>query len=55
MKIIITKSVGGHEVGTELDLPDSQAAILIANGVAEEAKARRAAKRGETDAGDATK
>ena len=53
MRIVTTRSIGGHELGAELDLPDGQAAILIANGVAEEVKSKRAAKRSGAAAPDA--
>ena len=53
MRIVTTRRIGGHEPGTELDLPDSQAAILIGCGAAEEAKATRTAKRSESATPDA--
>ena len=45
MKIEITRRVGGHDAGTTLDLPESQANHLIANGYAIESKSATA-KRG---------
>ena len=53
MRIVTTRRIGGHEPGTELNLPDSQAAILVENGAAEEVKSKRATKRSEAAAPDA--
>ena len=52
MKIEITRRVGGHDAGTILDLPESQANHLIANGYATEAKAEAKAR---VDAARATR
>ena len=41
MKIEITRRVGGHDAGTTLDLPESQANHLIANGYAIEVKSAK--------------
>ena len=41
MKIEITRRVGGRDAGTTLDLPESQANHLIANGYAIEAKSAK--------------
>ena len=35
MKIKITRTVGGHQVGDTIDLPTSQATYLVTNGYAE--------------------
>ena len=45
MKIEITRRVGGHNAGTTLDLPESQANHLIANGYAIEVKSATVKRR----------
>ena len=45
MKIKITRTVGGHQVGDTIDLPESQANHLIANGYAIEAKSATVKRR----------
>ena len=48
MKIKITRTVGGHQVGDTIDLPTSQATYLVTNGYAE-ASQKADAKKGDTD------
>ena len=54
MKIEITRRVGGHDAGTTLDLPESQANHLIANGYAIEAKSAKDDGGAKTEAKSAT-